>query len=587
MSARATLTIRSRPFRLSRPSLDRWGWFMLAVVLCVSVVVVVLPAIVLWLSIRDQPPSEPVSGYSLIHYAQVFGDPFVLQVLGNTLVFTLSSLFFALLFGVPTAWLVERTDVNGKPLIYTLMTIGLLMPGFAEAMGWLFLLHPNIGVLNRLAMHLFGLHQAPFNIASNVGMGWVMGLSLAPLAFIMTAAVLRAIDPTLEESAQMSGAGFCAIMWRITLPLAWPGILAAAVYIFTIGFAAFDVPAIIGWSNKIFTFSTYLLVQLSEQEGLPKYGGAAALSMVVIVIAALLIFWYSRLQAQAHRFQVITGKGYRPRMVPLGGKVWWAWAFISSYFVLSKLLPLLVIVWASLLPYFRYPSAAAFKALSFAQFRNIAWNLTFEGIKNTAFLMVLTPTVTLVIAVAFSWVVLRSRLPGRTGFDFIAFLPHAVPNIVFGFATLLFTLFVMRNVVPIYGTIWILLLVFVIARLSYATRMTNSTLIQIHRDLEEAATMSGVSTGPTVRRVIVPLLAPTLMYAWLWIALLVYRELTLAVLLTTQDNTTLPVVVWNIWIAGGFSSAAALTLVLMGLMAPLVALYWWVVRWRGQVSAMA
>ena len=152
---------------------------------------------------------------------------------------------------------------------------------------------------------------------------------------------------------------------------------------------------------------------------------------------------------------------------------------------------------------------------------------------------------------------------------------------------LLFTLFVMCNVVPIYGTIWILLLVFVIARLSYATRMTNSTLIQIHRDLEEAATMSGVSTGPTVRRVIVPLLAPTLMYAWLWIALLVYRELTLAVLLTTQDNTTLPVVVWNIWIAGGFSSAAALTLVLMGLMAPLVALYWWVVRWRGQVSAMA
>lgn len=161
-----------------------------------------------------------------------------------------------------------------------------------------------------------------------------------------------------------------------------------------------------------------------------------------------------------------------------------------------------------------------------------------------------------------------------------------MPNIVFGFATLLFTLSVVRNVVPIYGTIWVLLLVFAIARLSYATRMTNSTLIQIHKDLEEAATMSGVSTGPTVRRVILPLLAPTLMYAWLWIALLVYRELTLAVLLTTQENATLPVVVWNVWVAGGFSSATALTLVLMAVMTPLIALYWWVVCWRGQISAM-
>ena len=583
----ATLAIRSRPFKVTLPSLDRWGWTMLAVVACVSVVIIALPLIVMWLSLREQAPIEPVSGYSLVHYAEMFGDPFVLQVLMNTLIFTASSLAVSLAFGIPTAWLVERTDIRGKPAIYTLMTIGLLMPGFAEAMGWLFLLHPNIGVLNKLAMSLFGLHQAPFNIASTVGMGWVMGLSLAPLSFIMTAAVLRAIDPALEESAHMSGAGFMAIMRRVTLPLAWPGILAAGIYIFTIGFAAFDVPAIIGWSNKIFTFSTYLLLQLSAQEGLPKYGGVAALSMVVIAIAALLIWWYGRLQAQAHRYQVVTGKGYRPRMVALGRNGWWAWGFLGGYFLLSKLLPLAVIIWASLLPYFRYPSAAAFKALSFAQFHNIAWDLTLEGIKNTAFLMFLTPTITIAIAIAFSWVVLRSKLPGRMGFDFIAFLPHAVPNIVFGFAMLLFTLFVLRNAVPIYGTIWILLLVFVIARLSYATRMTNSTLIQIHKDLEEAATMSGVSTGTTVRRVLVPLLAPTLIYAWLWIALLVYRELTLAVLLTTQDNTTLPVVVWNMWVAGGFGAAAALTLVLMALMVPLVALYWWVMRRRGQLSAVA
>ncbi len=509
---------------------------MLAVVLATSAIILVLPVIVLWLSLREAPPIEPVSAYSFLHYVEVFSDPSIVRVMSNTLVFTLVSLAVALFFGVPAAWLVERTDLPGKVALYTLMTIGLLMPGFADAMGWLFLLHPRIGIVNHLLMDIFGLAEAPMNIATPIGMGWVMGLSLVPLAFIMIAAVLRAIDPSLEEAAHISGATVRAIMRKITLPLAWPGILAAGIYIFTIGFAAFDVPAIIGWANKTFTFSTYMVLQLSLQEGSPHYGAVAALSMVVITIAGLLIWWYSRLQAQAHRFQVVTGKGYRPRTVALGRHVWTAWGFLGLYFLLSKLLPLVVIVWAAVLPYFRYPSAAAFKTMSLRQFTNIDWDLTIEGIKNTALLMLLTPSLTLAFALAFSWIVLRSRIPGRRGFDFIAFLPHAVPNIVFGFAVLLFTLFVLRNAIPIYGTIWILLLVFVIARISYATRMTNSTLIQIHKDLDEAATMSGASTGVTLWRVIIPLLGPTLIYAWLWIALLTYRELTLAVLLSTREE---------------------------------------------------
>ena len=570
-----------RAVRVPWFQLDTWGWIMLALVLGVSIVVILLPAVVLWLSVRELSPVEPESAYSFLHYIAVFGDPFVIHVMANTLSFTIISLIVSFAFGLPAAWLAERTDLPAKPLVYTLMTIGLLLPGFAEAMGWLLLLHPRIGILNRMAIDLFGLAQAPFNIASIVGMGWVQGLSLAPIAFIMTAAVLRAIDPTLEDSASMSGAGFANVIRRITLPLAWPGILAAGIYMFTIGFAAFDVPAVIGWSNKIFTFSTYLLLQLSRDEGLPRYGAVAALSTVVIAIAGLLIWWYSRLQARVHHYQVVTGKGYRPRMVALGRHVWSAWGFLGAYFVLSKLLPLLVIVWASLLPYFRYPSLAAFKTISLRQFENISWDLTFLGIKNTAILMLLTPTITIVIAIAFSWIVLRSKIPGRAIFDFIAFLPHAVPNIVFGFAMLLFALFVLEHLVPTYGTIWILLIVFVIARLSYATRMINSTLIQIHKDLEEAATMSGAATGPTLARVIIPILAPTLVYAWLWMALLTYRELTLAVLITTRENLTLPVAVWTAWLSGGFGAASALTVILMALMIPLIALYWSVVRRRG------
>ena len=216
--------------------------------------------------------------------------------------------------------------------------------------------------------------------------------------------------------------------------------------------------------------------------------------------------------------------------------------------------------------------------MSLAQFRSLPWELVLEGLGNTVVLMVLTPTICLVCCLAFSWIVLRSKIRGRLGFDFIAFLPHAVPHIVFGVGALLFTLFVLQRAIPLFGTIWILLLVFVAARVSYGTRMTNSTLIQIHKDLEDSARMSGAATGGVMARVIVPLLAPTLIYAWLWIALLTFRELTLAVVLTARGNMTLPVVVWSMWLNGGLGRASAITLLLLALMVPVVILYWIVMR---------
>jgi iron(III) transport system permease protein len=301
----------------------------------------------------------------------------------------------------------------------------------------------------------------------------------------------------------------------------------------------------------------------------------------VMGVSGLLALWYGRLQSQAHRYQVVTGKGYRPRILPLGRYMWLAWTFLGAYFVLSKLLPLLIVIWASALPYFQLPSAAAFKAMSWANFENIPWNMATLGLRNTFILMLLVPTLTLACAVAFSWVVLRSKIPGRLFFDFVAFLPHAIPNIVFGVGVLLIALFLLRNVIPFYGTLWVLLFVFVVGRVSYATRMTNSTLIQVHKELEEAATMSGVGTGTVIRRVIVPLLAPTMIYAWVWMALLTFRELTLAVILTTKDNLTLPVVVWSMWSSGDYGAASAITLLLICLMVPLTAGYWWAVRKTG------
>ena len=560
--------------------LDPATGLMLAVVLICCAIILSLLGAVLWLSFRFGGPGDPAAVYSLVNYVDVFSDGFTYRVIANTLGFSGVTLIVALIFGLPAAWLVERTNLPGKPVLFTLMTAGLLIPGFAEAMGWLFLLHPRIGLLNTLVMSVFGWKQPLFDITTILGMGWVQGLNLAPVAFIMTAAVFRAMDPALEEAAEMAGANGPSVGRRITLRLAWPGILAAGIYIFTIGFAAFDVPAIIGWSNRVFTFSTYLLVQLSPTGGAPEYGHVAALSTVVIALGLTLSWWYSRLQMQGHRYGVVTGKAYRPRLVTLGWRCWIAWLFLGTYFVLSKLVPILLLIWAALLPYFQLPTEAAFASLSLTNFKGLPWSLALDGALHTAILMVIVPSVTLAFCLAFSWIVLRTKIPKRAIFDTIAFLPHAVPNVVFGVGALLLALFVVQKVIPLYGTIWILALIFVVARLSYGTRITNNTLMQIHRDLEEAAFTAGVSPLMTILRVVVPLLAPALVYAWLWIALMCYRELTLAVLLTTRDNITLPVVVWSLASSGQMGKSAALVLVLLVVLAPLIALYWLIARKR-------
>jgi iron(III) transport system permease protein len=557
---------------------------MLLVVIVSSLVILAHLGVVLWLAWTSGSPGNPDLNYTAGNFIEVFSDARTYSVLLDTFAFALVSLVVALAFGIPAAWLVERTDFRAKTLLFTLMAIGLLIPGFAAAMGWLFLLHPRIGLVNQFLVTTFGLSGPPFNITSLLGMGWVQGLNLAPLAFIMTAAVFRSMDPTLEEAAEMHGAGAWRVMRRITIRLAWPGILAASIYIFMTAFAAFDVPAIIGWGNRIFTFTTYLYLLLNPQDVLPKYGLAAALSTVAMAIAAVMSFWYGRMQARSRRFAVVTGRAYRPKIIRLGRRVYAAWLLIGSYLVLSKLLPILLLIWSSLLPFFQLPSGRAFAFVSLNHYASLPWEIVFKALGNTAILAVLVPTVTLAIALAFSWVVLRSRIRGRGAFDFIAFLPHAVPSIVFGVGALLLALFVLQRALPIYGTIVILLVVFVIARISYATRMTNSGLIQIHAELEESAQMSGATAWQGFRRIVVPLLAPTLLYAWLWIALLVFRELTLAVILSTADNVTFPVVVWSLWLGGGLGQASALAIVMLLMMTPPIALYWLIARRQGLVA---
>lgn len=528
---------------------------------------------------------EGIPTYTLQHFRDLYGDPFAYKTLLNTFGFALVTVVTALFFAVPLAWLAERTDLPGRGAIYPIMIVGILVPGFFIAMGWLFLFHPRIGMVNTWLVRLLPIDHSPFNIVSLVGMGWVQGLGLASVAFVMIVSSFRALDPALEESAQIHGLRLLGRIRRITLPLVWPGILAAGIYVFTIGLAAFDVPAIIGMSNRIFTFSTFVFILANPEDDIPNYGLAASSSAVMIVVALLLSWWYLRVVHRSYRYEVVKGQGYRPKLIELGR--WWiaGWAFIALKVTLSVVMPVVVLVWASLTPFFEPFSVSALGRISLENFRVIPWEGFWTAAKNTTILVASVPTLAVIAGLAISWVVIRSGLKVADVFDMLAFVPHAVPNLIFAIGALVLALFWLPDFIPFYGTVSLLIVVYVITRISFATRVYNSALIQIHRELDEAGYIFGLRPMTVVWKILRPLLAPAILYSWLWMALLTYRELTMAALLVTRRNITLPVFVWGFWAGGMLTQAAAISVLLLLFMSPVVILYLIFGRQRLALSA--
>ncbi|HEY6367765.1 MAG TPA: iron ABC transporter permease [Candidatus Binatia bacterium] len=549
-------------------------WLLVGVSAAALLPVIGLLLVIFWMGFWQNGPGEPVV-YTLSHYRNILTDSFTFKTLLNTLGFASTTVVIALFFAIPIAWLVERTDLPGKEFVFTLMAVGALVPTFFTAMGWVFLLHPRIGVVNRIFVDAFGVTQGPFNIASIIGMGWVEGLGLSSLAFIMIVATYRSMDPSLEEVGRVHGLRLFQTLRYVTLPLTFPGILAAAIYVFTIGLSAFEVPAIIGMSNKIFTFSTFIFYKMQPLEELPNYGVAGAVSSLLVVLALLLSWWYFRVLRFSSRYAVVTGRAYRPKLVELGTQGrFCAWIFLGFFFLVAKLLPFLLLAWAALLSYFQPPSWAALSQVSLRNFYGLPWDLMFAGAQNTLLLMLAVPTLTLILCLAISWVILRSDLKWRVVFDALAFLPHAVPSIILAIAAVFVALFLLRGILPLYGTLSILILVYTISRISFATRIINNSLAQIHPELEEAAFAGGLRVLQVMRKILLPLLKPALVYAWLWMALLCYRELTMAsVLVTNQNNVTLPMIVWGLWLGGSLNQAAAANLVILVFMLPAVLLY--------------
>jgi iron(III) transport system permease protein len=531
--------------------------------------VVVLLAVIAQVAFQHRAINGTTT-YTLRNFINLYSDRFAYETLINTTIFALVATVVSLAFAAPIAWLTERTDMPGSRWVFPLLTATLLVPSFFTAMGWQLLFHSRVGLVNQWLVQVLPFDRSPLNINTVFGMGLVEGFSLIALAFVMVVGSVRSMDPALEESAQVHGLPLWRRLRRITIPLVWPGILAAGLYVLTIAIAAFDVPAIIGMSNRIFTFSTFVYSMALPVDGVPDYGSIAASSALMLLIALAVSWWYLRVISKANRYAVVTGRNYRPQPIALGK--WWvvAWGFILLTVILVLVLPLAVMIWVAVTPVLTVPSMDALNRVSLGNFRNIPWRNFWPAASNSAILTLVVPTLTTVAGLAISWVVIRSRLKVAGAFDMLAFLPHVVPHIIFAVGAMLLALFWLPSFLPLYGTLTIIMLVYIIGKISFATRIFNSSLLQIHQELDEAGSVFGLSSMRVFRRILMPLLAPVLVYSWLWMALLTLRELTVAAFLVTRENNTLPVFIWSIWTDGNMNMSAAVSLVLMAGMIPIL-----------------
>jgi iron(III) transport system permease protein len=511
-------------------------------------------------------PSEfTLSTLTVRNYVKVWSDPSTFEILSDSLLFAGGSTLFGLVFAASLAWLAERTDMPGRIWIYAGLPMTLAMPGMLQAMAWALLVSPRAGFINKGLMAAFGLQSAPFNIYSLPGMIFVEGLRTVPTAFLMLVPLLRSMDPALEEAAAMCGARHYLVLRKVTLGLMLPGLVAVLVYQFTGALEEFEVAGILGLPAGIFVFSTKIYTMLRMTASLPSYGEANALAMLYLFVAVLGVYAYGRVISKAERFTVITGKAYRPRVHRLGPWRWTAAGVAALYLALTVAIPFLVLIYVSFLPYVQPPSWRAFASMSLDHYEEV---FRTEGLGHVLWnTLVMTVTVALAVVILsflISVVVVRSRFWGRRLLDQLAFLPHAIPGMVMGLALLWIFLQIDKLGTNLFGSLASVIIAFVIGYISYGTRVMNGAVLQIHKDLEEAAKMSGANQWRVFWGVFLPLLQPAFVGVGIWTILHVIRSAGKPLILTSgADNEVIAVTIWNLWDQGYIESVGAIGTLLM------------------------
>jgi iron(III) transport system permease protein len=527
----------------------------IALVACVVVAVwfVFVPLSALIYNAFTEDTGFGPGAFSLENFVEAYSSWHILRLLQNSLVFAVGTAVTTFVMGALVAWAVERTDAPGGQLFHTLSLLSFAVPGLLMAMAWIFVFSPNIGWGNAVLKSVFGLTEAPVNIYSMAGMIWALSSHYFPLAYLALGPALRVLDLRMEEAALTSGGNYPQVFTRVTLPLLRPAILSALLLLFVMGMASYEVPRLIGRPARIDVFTTDIQGAIISTP--PSFGVASALGLTLLAICVLAVYFYRRATRHAESFATITGKGYRPTRVRLGRWRWPVALGIGAMFALALGLPLLTLVWQS---FFRNLAQPFFSSGAQATLDNYDFILRYPiflaAVRTSVLLAVMAATIVAGLTFVMAWIAQRA-LP-RYGFilDALAFSPIAIPGVIVGAGILAAYL---ALPIPIYNTIWILLVAYVTLYLPYGMRFASSGLTQIHRDLEEMAALSGAGLGQIFSRIMLPLLAPVLLAGWIYVFVLAVRELGASIFLVGPGTHVLGTISLTMWEEGGSYGAVA------------------------------
>ena len=486
---------------------------------------------------------------------KVFLDPGYWMLVGRSLLVGIGITLLATLIGVPLAWVTVKTDMPGRRFVEIIAILPFFTSTFIGALAWIFIGNPTNGLLKLW----FGL---PVNIYSLSGIIWVTGLYMAPYIYLFTSAALKNMDTSYEEASFMAGAGLFRTLTRVTFPLIFPALLSGMSLVLVISLDIFGVAAILGFPARISVLATEVFVNASLVP--PAFGKAAVEGLTLIALTALLLYFQNRYLSK-RSYAVVSGRGFRIKLYSLGRWTPLVLAACCLYLLIAVILPLLVLIKNS---FQVYPTP-----------RFTAWTLdnwtTFLGksdvlqtLVRSVILSTFGATLTVLFTAIVAYIIHRSRLPGRGLLEYVTSIPVGMPGIVMGLGLMWAYI-----TLPIWGTIWILVIAYMTLFMPYGIRALGASLVQIHPELEESSRVHRASWFMTLRRVVLPLLRSGIYSTWILLFIIFIREISTAVLLTSVNTQVFPVLIFQEWTGGNFNVMSAGALLLSLIILTAVALF--------------
>jgi iron(III) transport system permease protein len=517
------------------------------VLLAVTAVMVVYPlGMVLYGSVKDAAPGQP-GRFTLAHWRAVLGDADTFRVLLNSILIAVPRTLLALFLATVFAWCIARTTTPCKRLLEGLLVFLFFLPELPWVLAWMLLGAPNVGLLNQWLRAIVPGTESFINVYSYTGLIVLGAVRSAPVLFLFVYPAFQAMDATLEEAARMAGAGGWRTIQRVNLPLLMPALLASGILSFVVAMESFEIPQLLGTPAKIFVFTTRIY-DLAYGGHVARFGPAMVLAVLLLLLTvSLIVVQWKLLRGRA--FTTISGRGYQARPVDLGRWRWAPFAAIVGFFVVFGALPFAVLLLNSFMELSGFLSRELFTTRHWADALGRTAVLT--SIKDTVVVSVAAATLGVILSALISYVVTRTQWAGRKVLDLVAWGPWAVPGLVMALGFLWAFVWL-----PIYGTPWLLVLVFVARGLPVGSRFFTATMVQLGAELEESARIHGASWPRTFVRIWVPLLRPAILGAWILLFVIAVRVLDLVVLLAGPGSRMLSADIF-FWTVSGRQEAAS------------------------------